>query len=146
MRHGDLMKDPFSAGLMYVLESRICALDDRAREAGVILSDSQIQSILIKLEKSIRGKSPGIPRGSPRDQLLAEWIEETRTPPEELRMESIQESGEKVREPIAIGDWVLAVMAVLESVKARRSPIPRSRAYLDFVHDIIARALKKREN
>jgi hypothetical protein len=140
------MKDPFYAGLMYALESRICALDDRAREAGVILSDSQIQSMLIKLEKSLRGKSPGIPQGCPRDQMLAVWIEANRTPPEELRMERIQESGETVLEPISIGDWLLAVMALIESVKKRRSPIPGSRAYLDFVHDFIARASKKREN
>ena len=144
MRHGDLMKDPFYAGVMYVIESHICTLDDRARKSGIILSDSQIQSSLIKLEKTIRGQKPGIPTESPRDQLLAEWIGENRTPPKEIQIETIGESGEAFREPLAIEDWLAALLAVLESVKTRRSPFPGSRAYLDFVHDFIARASRKK--
>lgn len=132
MKYRDLMRDPFYAGLMYFLESGICDLDRRAKEAGITLADSQIQSALVKLEKVLQGKNPGIPQESPRDRLLAEWIEDNRQPPVEAH-----------KAPVSTGDRILAVLAVLDSLKLRRSQLPGSRNYLDFLQDFIRQASDK---
>jgi hypothetical protein len=47
-------------------------------------------------------------------------------------------------EPVSKKDWGLAIEAVADSLSIRRSKIPRSREYLDFVKGFIdqAKALK----
>ena len=47
----DLLKDPFYAQLMFVIESCICKADHNAAEMGVRLTDSNIKSALNKARK-----------------------------------------------------------------------------------------------
>jgi hypothetical protein len=52
---------------------------------------------------------------------------------------------EGLLEPVSKKDWGLAIEAVMKSLSIRRSKIPGSREYLDFVKDFIGQA-KARAN
>ena len=51
MNNHDLMRDPFYAQLMYVIETAIHKADKAAQEQGVRLNDSAIKSALNKARK-----------------------------------------------------------------------------------------------
>ncbi len=48
--------------------------------------------------------------------------------------------GEVEEEPLPISDWVKALETVADSIKTRRSNVPGSRDYLDFLPGFIAQA------
>ena len=132
------MRDPFYAGLMFMIEQKICVADGAAKEAGIILKDSQIQSALTKARGLAAGKEPKIEGSTEAEQILKALILSIYQTPK-ITMEPSGDTGiSQKEEPLQMTDWILAIEAVVDSIKTRRSDVPGSRNYLDFVHDFSA--------
>jgi hypothetical protein len=56
MSSADRMKDPFYVSILFKIESRIASVDREARTRHLVLTDSQIRSILNKVRKSATGR------------------------------------------------------------------------------------------
>jgi hypothetical protein len=115
MSNLDLMKDPFYAQLMFVIECAICKADEAAQKKGVRLTDSNIKSALNKARRMMPEK------------VIAP-------------VESLERREDFVEGRIAgvsPGDWGKAISAVEASLKVRRRDEPGSRDYLDFVRRFV---------
>src|SRR6266446_5112772 len=140
MRHGDVMQDPFYAGIVFEIERRIAEGDQIARSKGIVLTDSPVISVLTKVLGAAEGKPAKMSAASnPRDELLAELFEKLQETRESLfEAESEQEADAGI--PLATDDWVIAIRCVIESARLRKGPVPGSRDYLDFLGPFIANA------
>jgi len=138
------MQDPFFAGLMFRIERLVCAADRDAVEKGIVLKDSQVQSALNKAKGLAGGRTPKLAKNTEVDRLLAELATGIGLGPEGLAEEHVGDEGPKVQRPPSKSEWVQAIDAVIDSIKLRRSGIPASRDYLNFVHDFVAEAEKSR--
>lgn len=123
---------------MFMIEQIICVADGAANEAGIILKDSQIQSALTKARGLAAGKKPKIEGSAEAELILKALILGIYQTPK-MMMEQSGDTGisQKERAP-QMADWILAIEAVVDSIKTRRSDVPGSRNYLDFVHDFVA--------
>lgn len=136
----DRMCDPFFAQLMFIIEQMISAADEHAKTQGIILKDSQVQSALTKAKGLAAGKSPKIPDSTGADKILHDLILELGEGPEYLAAQSVGVDGVERESPLEPEEWIMAIEAVIESVKGRRSEIPGSRYYLEFVKDFVEKA------
>ena len=134
------MKDPFYAGLLFQIEQMICQADDDAKGKGLALTDSQVRSALIKARKKAEGGGPDIPDATERDRILAALIEGLCRAPDDLMERTGGEDGTIQDKPLRISEWAKALETVEDSVKTRKSSMPGSRVYLDFVHGFIRQA------
>lgn len=134
------MRDPFFAHLMYLIEHMISLADREAEDQGLVLKDSQIQSALTKARGMAQGKSPKIEESTPADRILRDLILSIHHAPKDLMEQSDNAAGESHERPLQRIDWIMAIEAVIDSLKTRRSDIPGSRHYLDFVREFILRA------
>ena len=131
----DLLKDPFYAQLIYVIESAICLADKSAQEKGLRLTDSNIKSALNKARRVTpemviaRTESP-----ETREAIIQELALSIAANRELLGEESADGTGHVA---ISHVDWVKAIGAVEASLHVRRSDEPGSRCYLDFVRNFI---------
>jgi hypothetical protein len=141
MKHNptDRMKDPYYAGLLFTIEQMICLADDEAKAKGILLTDSQVRSAILKAQKLVQGGSPDIPDVKERDQILAGLIQAIYHAPDEMTKETVTEDG-PINEPLPIPDWFNALETVADSINTRRSNVPGSRDYLNFVHGFIGQA------
>lgn len=131
----DLLKDPFYAQLMHVIENVICLADKDAQEKGIRLTDSNIKSALNKA----RRVTPEMVRArtefpETREAILQEMSLSIAANRELLREESADGTGQVA---ISHADWGKAIGAVEASLQVRRSDEPGSRCYLDFVRNFI---------
>ena len=142
MKHNpiDRMKDPFYAGLLFKIEQMICLADDEAKSQGLELTDSQVRSALIKAKKKVEGGEPDIPDATERDRILALLIDGLFQAPDDILEQTPGADGRVQEEPLRISEWVKALETVEDSVKTRKSNIPGSRDYLNFVHRFIQQA------
>lgn len=129
------MRDPFFAQLMFLIEQTICNADRDAKEQGVILKDSQVQSALAKARGLAAGKAPKIEESTAAERILKELVLSICHAPQALAAQSLDAEGPRQEEPLRTADWNLAIEAVVDSIKTRRSEIPGSRDYLDFLRD-----------
>lgn len=134
------MKDPFYAGLVFQIEHIICQADDDAKSKGLQLTDSQVRSTLIKTQKKLHGGGADIPPANEKDRILAELINSLCHAPNALMQQTTKADGTSEERPLEISDWLKALETVEDSVKTRKSSIPGSRDYLDFVHGFLAQA------
>ncbi len=123
---------------MFMIEQKICVADGAAKEAGIILKDSQIQSALTKARGLAAGKEPKIEGSTEAEQILKALILSIYHAPKNMRKQLDDPAVSQNEEPLEAVDWILAIEAVVDSIKTRRSDVPGSRNYLDFVHDFIA--------
>ena len=136
----DRMKNPFFAGLIFRIEQMICLTDNEAKEQGIVLTDSQIRSTLVKARKLVEGGDPKLPDATEREQILAFLAMQIYHAPDGF-VEQEMDMEEYARSPeLEISDWVKAIVSVEASIKVRSSSLPGSRSYLDFVHGFIAEA------
>lgn len=134
MNKHDLMRDPFYAQLMFVIESSICHADREALQRGIRLTDSNIKSALNRARR-LTSHAPGGPIETREDIIdeLALSIAVNRT----LLAEKIKtEDGGETAE-VSCEDWTAAISAVEASLKVRRSNEPGGRDYLDYVRNFI---------
>ena len=137
------MQDPFYAGLLLQIESRICQTDTDATEAGMPLTDSQVRSAVVKARKMAEGGQPAIAGETPRDLILRDLAQMLSRVPDFLQEARTNAEGQTVRKPIDIKDWIKALETVLDSMKTRKVDQPGSRAYLDFAREFVAEALAR---
>jgi hypothetical protein len=134
------MGDPFSAQLMFQIEQFICRANSQTKEKGLALTDSQVRSALITTIKKLEGADPAIPRANDRDAILAELIETLCLASQDLGEKFTAVDGAEVEQDLAAADWTKAIEAVEHSLQIRKSPVPGSRCYLDYVQQLIADA------
>ncbi len=134
------MKDPFYAGLLFQIEQMICQADDDARTKGLELTDSQVRSAIIKAQKKVQGDKPAISETNERERILAALIDSVCQAPDALMERVTADDGTEHDQPIETADWVNALETVQDSIKTRKSSVPGSRDYLNFVHGFIAQA------
>lgn len=136
----DRMRDPFYAGLLCQIEHIICQADGDAKSKGIRLTDSQIKSALNKTRKKLEGGAPEIPTGSEKDGIIAQLIDSLSLAHHDLMERQRDPNGTETDKPLDVTDWVRAIETVEDSVKTRKSHIPGSRDYLDFVRGFIEQA------
>ena len=134
------MKDPFYAGLLFKIEQIICQVDDEAKRQGLELTDSQIRSALVKARKKVAGEDPDIPEATERDKILAMLIDGLFQAPDDIMEQILGADGTMEEEPLRLSEWIKALETVEDSVKTRKSNIPGSRDYLNFVHRFVQQA------
>ena len=134
------MKDPFYAGLLFKIERIICQVDDEAKRQGLELTDSQIRSALVKARKKVEGEDPDIPEATERDKILAMLIDGLFQAPDDIMEQISGADGTMDEEPLRLSVWIKALETVEDSVKTRKSNIPGSRDYLNFIHRFIQQA------
>ena len=142
MRHGDLMKDPFYAGILFAIESKIHEGDRLAASRGITLTDSNIRSLLIKTIKTAGGKlTQSVPASAgAKDQFLGEFLHQLVTAKNSVAERQKMPDGTPEERPIPSTDWIKALEATKESCAIRTSDEPGSRWYLDFLADFIPQA------
>jgi len=135
MSKHDLMKDPFFAQLMYVIERAICMADRAAQKQGLRLTDSGIKSALNKARKmNLEDATIRVESLKTRE----DFIEELARGIAANRLLLAEEmDGREEKKEISQADWIKAIEAVEASLKLRRLPVPGSRFYLDFVRHFI---------
>jgi hypothetical protein len=136
----DRMKDPFFAGLIFQIEQMIHITDQNAEDSKIKLTDSQVRSVIIKARKLIQGEEPNWPTTPERDRILADLAMIIFHAPDHLMEQTTEPDGTTKEEPLKISDWLKALESVQTSIELRRSKIPGSRNYLDFLTDFILRA------
>jgi hypothetical protein len=135
----DRMKDPYYAGLLFAIEQMICLADDEAKAEGMSLTDSQVRSAILKAQKLVQGGSPDIPETNERERVLAGLIHAIYHAPDEMIKDTVTADGPS-NEPLPLPDWINALETIADSIKTRRSTVPGSRDYLNFVHGFISEA------
>lgn len=142
-RPHDRMLDPFFANLMFIIEQMICAIDIDAKNQGITLKDSQINSALVKAMALTAGKNPKIEEKTEADQFIKKLILTIHKAPEIMskNIKWLDETEDK--KPLKTSDWILTMETLIASMKTRRSDLPGSRSYLDFAHTFIDDALLK---
>ncbi|MCK9589108.1 MAG: hypothetical protein WC076_08895 [Terrimicrobiaceae bacterium] len=142
MRSRDLMKDPFYAGILFAIESKIHEGDRLAASRGITLTDSNIRSLLIKTVHAARGKLPqSVPASAgAKDQFLAEFLHQLIAAKDSVMERQELPDGTLEESPLPCTDWIKALEAAKESCAIRTGDEPGSRGYLDFLADFIPQA------
>jgi len=123
----DLMRDPFFARLMLRIETKIHSLDSQVKkESGVLLTDSNVKSSIIKAVALLSGKKPKLESGDAKDRIIGE-----------LATELAGMSAELEKGQVARKDYTLALLAVEDSLKTRHDHYNQPRGYLDFLGTFI---------
>ncbi|MEI7823163.1 MAG: hypothetical protein WCK55_19810 [Verrucomicrobiota bacterium] len=143
MRHGDVMKDPFYACIVFEIERKITEGDQIAKSRGIVLTDSQVISVLTKVLGAAEGKLAQLPAASnPRDGFLVEMFGKLKKVCEGI-FESEEGEDPDSAKPLATADWARALRCVIESARVRKGSVPGSRDYLDFLGPFIAQAVRR---
>ncbi len=144
MKLTSLLKDPFYANIMYVVESTIHKIDLAAQEEGIRLTDSNVKSALRKALGIVKGKKPTLPNTSEKDELLKELVLNLVKVGAEIEMEYENEYGSVSVKSLSKNDWALVLRGVEESLKTRREMHGHSRGYLDFLAEFVRDAQSER--
>jgi len=133
------MKDPYYAGLLFQIEQMICEADDEAKCMGLQLTDSQVRSAMLKAQRKVRGEEPVISETNEREKILSALIDSIYQAPDYIMKRTMTDDGAEEEEPLPISDWRKALETVAGSIQTRRSNVPGSRCYLDFLHGFIGK-------
>ena len=123
----NLMKDPKLQDLMYRLESRIHDFDERAKSAGIVITDTNVKSVIRKFMGVIKGKPSSSSDTTEVDRAMRDLT---------LLLVIFREnydSGEASDEKFGKKDWLLLLKALEDTLKTRREMYGHSRGYLDFL-------------
>jgi len=132
----DLMKDPFYAQLMFVVESAICKADKSAQDQGVRLTDSNIKSALNKARRMTPEKVIAPVEFLRRREDFVDELARSIAANRKVLLTQA-EGAEGERTEVSHADWAKAISAVETSLKLRHRDEPGSRDYLDFVRSFI---------
>ena len=132
------MKDPFYAGIIFEIERKIAEGDRLARTRGIVLTDSQVISMLTKVAGAAGGKpAKTVEPNSPREQFLAELRQQVAAVRETISVSEETADGSITESALPAADWLAALKCVLESARLRKGTTPGSRDYLDFLDAFI---------
>ncbi len=125
---GDLMKDSFYAEIMFGIESLIHERDEKAkRESDLTLKDTNVKSSIRKALGLLQGKPPKLDSSTLQNQWIGRLA---------VDLSGLGESM-KADQNIERKDYILALLAVEDSLKTRREYEGHSRGYLDFLKRFI---------
>ena len=125
----DLMKNAFYAGIMHEIERVIHRSDAQASaEAGLCLTDSNVKSSIRKALGFLQGKPPRLETNNPR----AKWVGRLA-----VELTGLGEFFE-VKRQVERKDYILALLAVEDSLTTRREYHGHPRGYLDFLRGFLA--------
>jgi hypothetical protein len=136
MSNLDLMRDPFYAQLMFVIECAICKADEAAQKKGVRLTDSNIKSALNKARRMMPEKVIAPVESLERREDFVEELARSIAANREVLLEETEGAEGRIA-GVSPGDWGKAISAVEASLKVRRRDEPGSRDYLDFVRRFV---------
>ena len=125
----DLMKDAHYAGIMHEIERAIHRSDGEASaEAGLRLTDSNVKSSIRKALGFLQGKPPRLEPGDPRGKWIGRLA---------VELVGLGEFFE-VKRQVERKDYILALLAVEDSLTTRREYHGHPRGYLDFLRGFLA--------
>lgn len=136
------MRDPAFAGLLHAIETQLHASDQEAAAKGIVLTDSNIRSLLVRAINEAKGKASkaGGTAPSGKDGFLLEAQRELT----KVRTDTVEEhhkaDGSIERRPLPAADWIAALEAIKDSCEARTGSEPGSRGYLEFVRGFLEQA------
>ena len=140
-----LMRDPYYAQILFAIERRIQLADVNAAERGVALTDSIVRSALVQAANTAKGRPPApLPATAPaKERLPAELAAEIALARTDLQVVEPTPDGSETVKPLSTGEWLDSLGAVRESCALRGDGKPRSRAYLDYLREFVAKTVKK---
>ena len=125
----NLMKNPKFQDLMYRIESRIHDFDERAKLDGIVITDTNVKSVIRKFMRVIKGKS---------SSSSSSYTTEVDRAMKELTLLLVTfredyDSGGAGDEKFGKKDWLLLLKVLENTLKTRREMHGHSRGYLDFL-------------
>ncbi len=139
-----LMQDPFYAQILFAIERRIQLADVAAAKHGLACTDSIVRSALVQAANTAKGRPPApVPATAPaKERLPAELTAAILLARADLQIVEPAADGSTVVKPLPTGQWVDSLQAVRESCAIRGDGKPGSRAYLDYLREFMAKAVK----
>ena len=139
-----LMRDPFYAQILFAIERRIQRADVAAAQRGLAYTDSIVRSALVQAANTAKGRPPApVPPTAPaKERLPAEPAAAILLARTDLQIVEPATDGAEVVKPLPTSQWVDSLQAVRESCAIRGDGKPGSRAYLDYLHEFMAKAGK----
>jgi hypothetical protein len=141
MNKSNLMKDPFFARIMYLIESTINSADLAAMADGNELKDAHIKSCLSKVKTLAKGMRPKAEPKTKRDRIILKLAEDIDNLRAGIREASSPDAEFDDASPISDTHWLSAIKAVEDSLK--NHTLPGTRYYLDFLSSFIGKARGK---
>jgi len=141
-RHGDVMKDPFYANILFAVESKLHEADLLAQRRGFTLTDSAIRSLLVRAVNAAKDRPPAAVSSAAgaKDKFLAEVLDQLGAVRAAIREQRSRPDGSTEEIPLAGADWVVALECLSDSCELRTGSQPGSRKYLDYLGDFIGKS------
>lgn len=146
MNRHDTMRNPRYSGILLAIERQLHATDRLAATRGLVLTDSNIRSLLVRATNEAKGKEAkaDAPASSDKDRFLAEAQRELTAVRATIFEERDQPDGSTERRPLPAADWIAALEAIKDSCAVRTGREPGSRGYLEFVREFLKNAGQSR--
>ncbi len=134
------MRVPRYAPILLEIERTLHAVDRQTASRGVMLTDSNIRSVLVRAINGAKGKAPkSAGAGAPEKDRL---VDEAQRQPASVRAAVVEErvrpDGSVERRPLPALDWIVALQAIKASCAVRTDNLPGSRGYLEFLRGFIS--------
>jgi hypothetical protein len=129
------MRDPRYAGILLEIERTLHEADRLAGARGLMLTDSNIRSLLVRTINEAKGKTAkGTETAvSVKDRFLAEAQQQLAAVLTAIVEERDGADGTVERRPLPAADWIAALEAIKDSCTVRTGREPGSRGYLEFL-------------
>jgi len=146
MSRQDTMRDPHYAGILFEIERTLHEADRLATARGLLLTDSNIRSLLIRAINEAKGKvaKSAAPASSGKDPFIAEAQQQLAAVRAAIVDEREQPDGSVERAPLPTADWIAALEAIKDSCSVRTTGEPGSRGYLEFLRGFLDQAGRSR--
>lgn len=136
------MRDPRYAGILLQIERTLRAADRLASARGLLLTDSNIRSLLVRAVNDAKGKvaKSAATAASGKDRFLAEAQQQLAAVRAAIVEEWDRPDGSVERGPLPTADWIAALEAIKDSCAVRTTSEPGSRGYLEFLRGFLDQA------
>jgi len=142
MSQRDTMRDPRYSGILHAIESKLHEADRLATTRRLVLTDSNIRSLLVRAVNEAKGKvaKSAETAASGKDRFLTETQQQLAAVRAAIVAESDRPDGSVQRAPLPTADWIAALEAIKDSCSIRTTSEPGSRGYLEFLWGFLDRA------
>jgi len=140
------MRDPRYAGILLEIERALHGADRLATARGLLLTDSNIRSLLVRAIGEAKGKAPksAATASAGKDHFIDEAQRQLAAVRATIFEEHDQPDGSVKRDPLPTADWIAALEAIKDSCSVRTTGEPGSRGYLEFLRGFLAQAGRSR--
>src|SRR5882762_5353732 len=98
--------------LIYATEIKLHTIDRLAAERGLVLTDSNVRSLLVRAINEAKGKTAKSVAGSDKDRYLTEALQTLLAVRDSTVEERVMPDGSFQEHPLPIADWIAALEAV----------------------------------